>query len=226
MFQINIEKYQGPFDLILELISKKKLEICEIKIIDIIIEYLEYIKKANLDVDIQGDFLLVASRLLELKSRYLLLVDNEDEDDDMDKLVRSLELYKKHKELAQLLKLREEYYGELYSRKPNEQFISEIIDVDKLTLNSIEESIPLLLRKIDKEAAAIRSKKIVSVEDKINEIEEMLKAKKIIYFTEIAKCDKKDDSIAAMLSILEMAKVEKVGIIQYDLFNDIIIEGK
>lgn len=225
MFQINIEKYQGPFDLILELISKKKLEICEIKIIDIIIEYLEYIKKANLDVDIQGDFLLVASRLLELKSRYLLLVDNED-DDDMDKLVRSLELYKKHKELAQLLKLREEYYGELYSRKPNEQFISEIIDVDKLTLNSIEESVPLLLRKIDKEAAAIRSKKIVSVEDKINEIEEMLKAKKIIYFTEIAKCDKKDDSIAAMLSILEMAKVEKVGIIQYDLFNDIIIEGK
>lgn len=226
MFQVNIEKYQGPFDLLLELITKKKLEICDIKIIDIVTEYLEYMELAKLDSEVQGDFLLVASRLLELKSKYLLSINNDDEDSDMDKLIETLELYRLHKELAELLRSREEYYGELYTRKPSEQFISETISIDNLTLDSIEKSTPLLMKKIRAESAAIRSKKIISIEDKIVEIEKILKARSKVYFSEIAKIEEKDDSIATMLSILELAKVEKVGIIQYDLFNDIIIEGK
>ncbi|MGL5439639.1 MAG: segregation and condensation protein A [Filifactoraceae bacterium] len=226
MFQINIDKFQGPFDLILDLLAKKKLEISEIRIIDIINEYINYIENMRIDADVQGDFLVVASRLLELKSKFLLSINSEEEDDDMERLVKSLEIYKFYKGVAESLRNRENFYGDLYFRKPNEHFISKIINIEKLTLNSIKEYSLIFNRRIDTDKAKIHSRKIISVEDKINEIELILKSKNIIYFTEVAKSQEKDDSIATLLSILELAKIERVGIKQYDLFNEIIIERK
>src|SRR5574344_1224309 len=99
---LKIDNFEGPLDLLLHLIEKKKLKIAEIKISQIIDEYLLFVEQSKADnIDIKVDFLYLASELLEIKALSILFVDKEiDKEKD---LKRRLEDYKIFKEVAETI---------------------------------------------------------------------------------------------------------------------------
>ena len=95
------EAFEGPLDLLLHLISKNKVSIYDIPIADITDQYFEYISlMQDLDMEVGGEFLVMASQLLLIKSRTLLPVENEEEEDPRAELVDRLEEYRRYKEIA------------------------------------------------------------------------------------------------------------------------------
>lgn len=112
---INIDSFEGPFDLLLHLIKKNNMDIYDIPIAEITAEYLRYIDIMNtLELDTVGDFLIVASVLMQIKSRTLLPkpeLEIEDEEEDPEelkrKLIERLIEYSKYRESAKILKDRE-----------------------------------------------------------------------------------------------------------------------
>lgn len=119
---IKIENFEGPFDLLLYLIKKNKMEIYDIKIHDITTQYLDYINNMKeMDLDITSEFIVIAATLLEIKSKMLLPkenIDNEDTEEDprkylMDKLIE----YKKFKKVADWLKEKEKDFRDYVFQK-------------------------------------------------------------------------------------------------------------
>lgn len=96
------EVFEGPLDLLLHLISKNRVSICDIPIATITDQYFEYISvMQELDMDLGGEFLVMASHLLLIKSKMLLPVENEEEDDPRAELIDRLEEYKRYKEISE-----------------------------------------------------------------------------------------------------------------------------
>ena len=103
MYQVRTDKFEGPMELLLELIQKEKLEITELSLSKVANEYLEYIKSnQNINLENLADFLSVASRLILIKSRALLpmLKFSEEEEEEIQDLAKQLEEYKKFKEVS------------------------------------------------------------------------------------------------------------------------------
>ena len=101
MYEITIDNFQGPLDLLLHLIKQSKMDIMNIKLEIIIDEYLDYINKmSEMNLDIASSYLVMASELLEIKSKMLLPKeeDEEEEDDPKERLINRLILYQQYKD--------------------------------------------------------------------------------------------------------------------------------
>lgn len=119
MYKLNINRFEGPLDLLLSLIQKNKLDICEISINQIADDFLDTVAKMEVeDIDMISNFIYISSKLIEIKSRYMLFISH-DEDDEND-LVLSLEEYAKYKKLSEKLKkcmLKDVYFLRKYLMK-------------------------------------------------------------------------------------------------------------
>ena len=108
MYDISLENFQGPMDLLLHLIKKKKMNILDIKLENIIDEYLDYIKKQEqLNLNIASSYLVMASELIEIKSKMLLPATGEDEEEGeelKENLISRLIEYEKYKEMIPTFK--------------------------------------------------------------------------------------------------------------------------
>ena len=109
-YEVKIDNFEGPLDLLLHLIKESKVDIWEISIADIAEEYLAYIQKMEkLNLDIASEYLVMASELIEMKSRMLLPrqekdVGEEEEEDPKERLIRRLVEYQKYKEVTKNFK--------------------------------------------------------------------------------------------------------------------------
>ena len=121
MYDISLDNFQGPMDLLLHLIKKKKMNILDIKLGIIIDEYLDYIKRCeNLNLNIASSYLVMSSELLEIKSKMLLPI-NEDEKEEEDletNLKNRLIEYEKYKNTVSLLKDLEDARKEYKTKSP------------------------------------------------------------------------------------------------------------
>ena len=129
-YKIKLEMFEGPLDLLLHLIKKEELSISDISITRITEQYLEYLNLMELlDLDIAGDFLVMAATLMHIKSKMLLPPDPEgietDEEDPRSELVRRLLQYKAFKEAAERLKEFEEKQSGVFGRVGVEPEISQ-----------------------------------------------------------------------------------------------------
>ena len=123
-YEININEFQGPLDLLLHLIKQSNININEISIEKITKQYLDYIKKMEeLNLDIASEYLVMAAELIEIKSSSLLpkldLEDDEFEEDPKEKLINRLLEYEQYKKMTSEFKELEEYRQEIYTREPN-----------------------------------------------------------------------------------------------------------
>ena len=124
-YNIVLERYQGPMDLLLDLIRKNEIDIYDIPIFEITEQFLDYMEKANkINLELTSDFILMASTLLEIKSKMLLpkiKFDDDDEEEDGEdarkELVEKLLEYEKYQQLSGLLKKNEEYETRAFYRK-------------------------------------------------------------------------------------------------------------
>ena len=233
-YNIVLKTYEGPMDLLLDLIKENEIDIYDIPIFKITEEFLKYIENMKkLNLTLTSDFILMASTLLEIKSKMLLpkkeaLDDEEVEEDPRLDLVESLLEYKKYKEASEILKIQEEYESKSFYKLRTEIFSMSEMDflkdsnVEKLSLAFFN----ILKNYKDKEVVGIE-REYFKVEDASRKIKQALKHKKKIKFSQLLEdIVYKVDVITYFLGMLELIKNQYIVANQSDNFADILIEER
>ena len=234
-YNIHLQVYDGPLDLLYDMISKQKIDIKDISITEITKQYLSYLEMLDkMDLEITSEFITMASKLLQIKSRYLLYKqkDNDEEEDPRLELMEKLEEYKKYKLAAEDLKSNVTDLSEVFYRKKEEIIIDEKIDLQDISLEAIKMILPRILKinkteevePNDDKLNKIVKGRIVSVEEKIVYIRDIIKTKGDVRFSNIIENCNKDEVIATFLSILELIKAKEIIVEQDILFDDILIK--
>lgn len=233
-YKFLINDFEGPLDLLLHLIKKNNVDICDIKISDITKQYLDYLEEMeNLDLNIASEYLALAAELIEMKSLVLLpkseFSDDEYEEDPRENLIKRLIEYKKIKESTPKLKELEEERKKLYTKVASnmKQYQDENqkpdfndIDLDCL-LNAFSK---FLERKEEEKPLNTKiTKKEYSVSKRSREIKSLLKTKQKINFEELFEIQTKEYIVVTFLSILALAKKQELIIKQDNNFSNIIL---
>lgn len=215
----------GPLDLLLELIKKNRYEIKDIFIIDIINQYLEVVETmTSSQLDMASEFIVMAASLMEIKSRYLIFLNDDDAEDPGRELIDILETYKYYKDRADIMKDMYENTPCFYTNKGYEIFTEKYLDLSRYTVKDVYRSYTGINRQLQESRPQIISFKKISVDDKIREIQEILEKHANIYFEKILNTNEKDEVVASFLGVLELAKDQKVDIHQKRVFEEILIE--
>lgn len=234
-YNVQLQIYEGPLDLLYDMISKQKIDIKDISIIDITKQYINYITALEkMDLEIASEFITMASKLLEIKSRYLLYKqkNSEEEQDPRLELMEKLEEYKKFKLASEDLKNNITYIDDLYYRKKEEIIIDDTMDLDNISIDAIKNILPYILNVKSNEHKSNKDEKlekivrgrIISVEEKIEYIRKIIDKDNEVSFTKVVENVEKDEVIATFLSILELIKSKEVVVFQNLFFDDILIK--
>lgn len=213
---LKIDNFEGPLDLLLHLIEKKKMKISEIKISQIIDEYLQFIGKAQSDsLSVKVEFLEIASELLEIKAVSILSVEKEEEKEK--DLKRRLEDYKVFKEVAQVISSIECEYNISYTRKEGRKITKNIpkeFDLTSLKLQDMFNSYVKYLPK-DEEYLEIEVEKRYSLKEEMDRIKVILYSSEKVVLELFRRAENRTHLVYIFLAIL-------------DLYRDgvILIEGE
>ena len=234
-YTIEINNFEGPLDLLLHLIKKAELDICEISIVEITKQYLDYINlMESMNLNIASEYLTMAAELIEIKSSILLpkkKIDNEDdyEEDPKDNLINRLIEYEKYKEISEVLKKYEQDRKELYTKKPTDLEIYNTVTneiSENFDLNDLMSALNKMLdrKKLDKPLNTKITNREYSITERSNQIKNILKNKKQVEFTDLFDIYSKDYIVITFLSILTMARHQELSITQDKNFGKIMIE--
>ena len=234
-YNVQLKVYEGPLDLLYDMISKQKIDIKDISIIDITKQYINYITALEkMDLEVASEFITMASKLLEIKSRYLLYKqkDNNEVEDPRLELMEKLEEYKKFKLASQDLKDNITYVDDLYYRKKEEIIIDDTMDLDDISIDAIKNILPYILKVKSKDNKPQKDEKlekivrgrIVPVEEKIAYIREIISRDNEVSFIKVIENVDKDEVIATFLSVLELIKSREIVVYQDLFFDDILIK--
>lgn len=234
-YNVQLKVYEGPLDLLYDMISKQKIDIKDISIIDITKQYISYITALEkMDLEIASEFITMASKLLEIKSRYLLYKqkDNNEVEDPRLEIMEKLEEYKKFKLASQDLKDNITYIEDLYYRKKEEIIIDDTMDLDDISIDAIKNILPYILKvksdenthQKDEKLEKIVRGRIVPVEEKIAYIREIISRDNEVSFIKVIENVDKDEVIATFLSVLELIKSREIVVYQDLFFDDILIK--
>lgn len=237
-YEIKLDNFEGPLDLLCHLIDKNKLNIYEVKLSDITDQYIDYIKNMEeQNLELTSEFLIMASTLLYIKSKGLLpkVVDEEDELTE-EELLRRLVEYKSYKEISKNLKEEYNIYSKRFFKLPDtiklpKQLLDKVYHKETL-VNSYKE---LRLRNETKinlnckeNMERIALSESVTISSKVKIIfKELLKKHKFV-FNKLFEIDKSRavDVVTAFLGLLEMTRRSKVTVEQEENFSDIIVTKK
>ena len=187
-----------------------------------------------MDLEIASEFITMASKLLEIKSRYLLYKqkDNNEVEDPRLELMEKLEEYKKFKLASQDLKDNITYVDDLYYRKKEEIIIDDTMNLDDISIDAIKNILPYILKVKSEENKPHKDEKldkivrgrIVPVEEKIAYIREIISRDNEVSFIKVIENVDKDEVIATFLSVLELIKSREIVVYQDLFFDDILIK--
>lgn len=234
-YSVQLKVYEGPLDLLYDLIAKHKIDIKDISIIEITKQYLAYLDMLEeFDLEIASEFITMASKLLQIKSKYLLYKqrDNEEEEDPRLELMEKLVEYKKFKNATEELKNNITYIEDIFYRKKEEVIIEESLDLETISLDAIVKILPHILKVKKDELEEVKDEKlneivrtrIISVEEKMHYVRDIMKEKENIRFINLIDTYEKDEIIATFLSVLELIKTNEIVVVQDLFFEDILIK--
>lgn len=225
LYNVKLDKFEGPLDLLLYLIRKNELDIYDISISIITGQYLEYLKlMKELNLEVAGEFLVMASTLIQIKSSMLLPAREEDhsgeeeEEDPRAELVRRLLEYSRYKEAALLLSERKLLGRELFARSfpaPELQTVEKSDEPLEVELFELIEAFRAILAKAPRESFHEVSAESISIAERINEILSLLQEKELILFDELVENSlDRDYIVATFLAVLELCKLKMVRVRQ------------
>lgn len=226
-YQIIIEKFQGPFQLLLELIENKKLDVNEIALATVTEQYLVYLEKIEERYPEElSDFLVVATRLLLLKSRSLLPISEEEEESEP--LLEQLKMFQLFSLATKHLETRLRgpiLFTRTFTKTPPTKTFRPPENVTFDALKSMFENILEELEPIVKIPKAILHK-VVSLKEKIFNIQELLRKKASMSFRDLLLEGSANrlDVIVTFLATLELVKQQSVHVKQKNNFGDIIVQ--
>jgi segregation and condensation protein A len=232
-YKIQIPMYEGPLDLLLDLIKKQEMNIHDIQISQITAQYLDYLHKLEeLDVDVSSEFIYMAATLIYIKSKMLLppdpLAGPEEAEDPRADLVQRLVEHEKFKNAAQLLYQKQQIEENVWSKPDKSLYNDEGTDADLVVslvdlvkvfqqvLERRKEVSRIELRHeeftVAQMIAQIRAQILSSEENSVN----------LIQFFEA--CPSRHAMIVAFLAVLEMVKLQAVALVQEKQFGEILVK--
>jgi segregation and condensation protein A len=227
--QIKLDKFEGPLDLLLELIEKEKLNITEISLAKVTDQFLEYVRlMKKIEPVLLADFLVVAARLILIKSRMLLptLDISQEEEEGIEELKSRLAEYQKFKNAARLLAELDRENKTMHAREAFAKINPFFYPPEKLKVQEFKKIMGNVIRSLPK-FEPLETKilgKIASVEEKIKEISRNLE-KGLSNFGALAEKSKdKIDLIITFLALLELVRQKAVKVTQSGKFDDISIK--
>jgi segregation and condensation protein A len=235
MINVKLEKFEGPLSLLLKIIESEKMDIADISLAKIADQYVEFIRTtSDIDPDAMADFLVVAAKLLYLKSKALLPYLFPEEVIPDDDLERQLKMYREFleamKKLEQFLKTKR------FMFIPEERKLWKMIGAEERFFappkKLVKEELAQVFREflvskkiVEMEEETIEHK--VNIEEKIAGIREALLAKINLSFRDfLAKAESKTEVIVSFLAVLELMKQKTISVEQGELFSEIIISRK
>ena len=235
MDKLLIGDFEGPLDLLLHLIKKSKMEIFDIEISEITKEYLKYIEEMNeMNLDIASEYLVMAAELIEIKSRKLLPMTEDEEESELEEnpeeeLKRRLYEYKKYKESTGTFRDLEKNRSSYFTKAPEllSNYSDEKLENDgTVGLNDLLDAFKKLLERqeYNKPINTKITRKELSVKERVVKIRDILKEKKKINFVDLFDDFSKPYVVVTFLSILEMAKNKEIRLKQDNNFSDIYLE--
>ena len=221
MIQIKIENFEGPLDLLLHLIEKKKMDINSINVSQIIDDYLNYIHaQKELNLKIKVEFLIMATDLIEIKAYSILNRDKKFE--KIENLEKKIIEYQLFKEISELFSKYENEYNVPYTRTGTESIGSEIeYDISSLNLDNLFKSLKNLINSKMIKKNNFEERMILNLEDDNysteeahNEISEIIKGDRKVEFNHLLKNKfSKSRIVTLFLCILDMFKNGEIDII-------------
>ncbi len=231
-YQVRIQNFEGPLDLLLHLIRKSEINIYDIPIHLIAQQYLGYIEAMkDLNLTVAGEFLVMAATLLQIKSKMLLpvdetAVDEEDGADPREELVRRLLEYKKFKEAASQLNEQERLWREIYSR---EQSPSVALESDETLLEQVSlfDLVDVLQGILDRNPGKTLLEIVpdnLTVRERMNAILEMLERQESVNFVDLfnPSCSRLV-IIVTFLALLELMRLRTARVFQAEHFGPILV---
>ena len=235
-YQFKVKEFEGPLDLLLHLIKESEMDIMDIEIVKLTDQYLSYIENMeSMNLNIASEYLVMASELMYLKSRYLLPIKDEgtgvdDEySDAKEELVNRLLEYQQYKEVSSTFKDLEEKRFELFTKSPSDlkQYSSGKIELgEDVSLDDLLKAFQKFLerKKYSEPLVTKVTTREISVEDRRRDIKSILFSRRKVEFFELFDDLSKPYVVVTFLSILEMAKDKELVIVQENNFDKIYCE--
>lgn len=231
-YNISLKSYEGPMDLLLDLIKKNEVDIYDIPIHLITEQFLEYLNLSKtLNMDITSDFILMAATLIEIKSK-MLLPKHQDEDeseeeteDPRQELVQRILEYEKFREVSNILKTSHDFENRsIYKLQEDFSSIDDVDFIKNLTTDKLAIAFSNIIKnmKAEEKNYTIRTE-LFTNKMAMNIIKEKLKTSKRLSFIEVIKDQSLENIITYFLAILELAKNGKITLDQNEDLSDILI---
>ena len=227
---IKLERFEGPLDLLLHLIKRDEIDISDIPIAHITQQYLAYLELMRaLDLEVAGEFLVMAATLMRIKAKMLLPLprpgEEEDEGDPREELVQRLIEYRQFKEAAGTLKERETERRMLFERGmvPGENEAGPL-PLASVTLFDLLDALNRVMSRLPEPAVYEVVGEVYDVEDKMSLIAGTVAENGEASFLEsLKRCRVRAEMIVTFMALLELIKLGAVRIEQSELFGDIRI---
>lgn len=227
---IILKDFEGPLDLLLHLVSRYKMDVYDVPIVDVIEQYLSYIETLQvMRLEVAGEYMVMASQLMLIKSRKLLpkVVDSIIEEDPELELLSQIEEYSRFKEVSHRLNEQHEKRAKNFSKEKQEILVEEA----KLAHDKTVMDIFLVFSQvISRQQHKIQSSKaIIEKEDyKIDDLMISLKTRlsnetELLFTTFLNTCESLYEMVSSFLALLELVKIHEVSVEQKEEFSDILI---
>lgn len=232
MYNVSIDNFDGPLDLLLSLIKEAKMNIFDIKLEVIIDKYLDYIKKMNeLNLNIASSYLVMASELIEIKSKMLLPKNSEEEEIDYkENLINRLISYQQYKDQIEKFKElemeRSNYYTKIPCSLSDFETNEKTVLIDNINIDDLTNAFKKFLDRMDNEKPLNTkiTRKELSVDDSIKDIRMSLKKHRRMNFFDLFNNKDREHYIVTFLAVLELAFLKEIRLIQENNFDNIICE--
>lgn len=229
-YKVKLEVFEGPLDLLLYLIKKDEVDIYDISIERITQQYLEFMDAFKvLDLEVAGEFVVMAANLIYIKSRALLPAhvqppeEEAEEDDPRWDLIRQLVEYKKFKDAAAQLSQRELDQSNLFTRLPEPEAAVER-PLGEVSVFDLIAAFNKILKRIEGKTEDLREifEENFSVSDKIDLIMKMTASGVALKFTELfASAASRTEVVVTFLALLELVRLKQLSLVQGEAFGEI-----
>ena len=231
-YQVRIENFEGPLDLLLHLIKKNEINIYDIPVAMIAQQYLGYLEAMEeLNLNVAGDFLVMAATLLQIKSKMLLPADETADDDDegpdpREELVRRLLEYKAFKEAARQLDDQEKVWREIFWREqaPVVEEVEEDLPLENVSLFDLVDALKEVLERNPSSRLIEIVPDNLTVRERMNLILETLEGKDSVSFAALFEgSNHRMVVVVTFLALLELMRLRVARVFQAETFGPILV---
>ena len=231
-YKVKLEIFEGPLDLLLYLIKRDELDIYDISLERITKQYLEYLQAfKELNIDVAGEFVVMAANLIYLKSRSLLPVDQQPPEEDVEEddprwdLIRQLIEYKKFKEAAAQLQVRQLEQERIFIREPNgvDPIAAAPLRLGEVGVFQLINAFQAVIKRVEaREDLREIFGEHYTVSDKIEWILERMSDGVPLRFSELfARMASRVEIVVTFLALLELVRLRQINATQENPFDEI-----